>query len=71
MGDIENAIVYLTKALSIDSNSTFAYYNRAFAKYLSSDFSGALADCEKLLAIDNQYPNAQILRSKVIIKMKN
>jgi tetratricopeptide (TPR) repeat protein len=70
MGDIENSIACFTKALAINPNYTFAYYNRAFAKYISSDYSGALADCEKLLSIDSQYTNAQVLKAEVIKKMK-
>jgi len=62
---LENAISCFNKAIEMDSTYTFAYYNRAYAKYILSDFSGALADCEKLLAMDSQYSNAHILKSKI------
>jgi tetratricopeptide (TPR) repeat protein len=70
IGEFENSIACFTKALEMDSNYTLAYYNRAFAKFISSDYTGALADCNKLLSLDNEYPNAQILRSKVMEKIK-
>jgi tetratricopeptide (TPR) repeat protein len=64
-GNFENAIDCFTKALAMDSTFTSAYFNRAYAKYILSDYSGALADCEKVLAIDNHYSNAHILKSKI------
>ncbi|MDR2972411.1 MAG: tetratricopeptide repeat protein [Bacteroidales bacterium] len=70
IGDIENSIVCFTKALEMDSNYTFAYYNRAYAKFISSDYAGSLSDCKKLLVLDSEYPNAQTLRSEVMKKME-
>ena len=64
--NFEKAIYCFTKAIETDSTNTIAYYNRAFAKYNSSDYVGALADCEKLLSIDSHYQNAHILKELII-----
>lgn len=64
-GDIEKSINCFTKAIEADSTYTMAYYNRAFAEYISSDYTQALSDCNKSLAIDSLYQNAQILKKEV------
>jgi len=63
-GKIERSIHCFTKAIELDSTYTFAYFNRAFAKYSKADFAGALVDCEKVLAIDPLYQKALILKEQ-------
>jgi tetratricopeptide (TPR) repeat protein len=70
MGNIENSINCFSQAIESDSTYTYALYNRAYAKYISFDYAGALIDCEKLLSIDSYYSNAQVLKSEIQKKLK-
>jgi len=69
-GEVEKSIDYLTKAIETDPTYTLAYYNRSFAKYISSDYTGALADCNTLFAIDSLYPNVRILKEQIKKNLK-
>jgi lipoprotein NlpI len=60
-GNIEKSIDCFSRAIDAEPTYTHAFYNRAFAKYISADYEAALADCEKLLALDPMYKNALIL----------
>jgi Flp pilus assembly protein TadD len=64
-GNIEKSIDCFTKAIETDSTYTIAYYNRAFAEYMSADYAKALFDCNKALAIDSLYLNVQVLKKEV------
>jgi Tfp pilus assembly protein PilF len=49
--DLEKALRYLNRALSLDSNSYLAYYNRAVAYDMLERLEEALADYDRALAI--------------------
>jgi len=70
----EQSLYCFTKAIETDSTYTPAFFNRAFAKYISADYSGALADCDKLLSIDSLYSKANVLKAtlqQIINSQKN
>lgn len=68
-GNNEKSIFCFTKAIDADSTYTFAYFNRAFAKYTSADYTNALVDCEKLLSIDSLHQKARILKEQCTKKL--
>ena len=49
--DHELAVYYYTEALKIKPNSSTAYNNRAWSKYLMGQCSGALSDANKAIAL--------------------
>ncbi|BDS13550.1 DUF7477 domain-containing protein [Aureispira anguillae] len=50
-GSQDLAIYYYTEALKIDPSHSIAYNNRAWAKYLSGQCHGALADADKSIQL--------------------
>jgi hypothetical protein len=62
--DFAGAIDDYSAALQYEQNAP-AHFNRAVAKFVSLDYAGALEDCDMLLAIDPQYPNAQALKTEI------
>jgi len=49
--DYELAVYYYTEALKIQPNNSTAYNNRAWAKYLMGQCSGALSDADKSISL--------------------
>tara|TARA_B100000768_G_C10918627_1_gene224671 strand:+ start:204 stop:422 length:219 start_codon:yes stop_codon:yes gene_type:complete len=45
--DYKGAIEDYNKAIEINPNYTYAYYNRGFAKYYLKDYNGACQDGRK------------------------
>jgi len=54
----KEAIESFGKALQIDPNSADAYYNRAGTRYHLGQYKDAIADYEKTLVLQPNYPNA-------------
>lgn len=57
-GKYKEAIQYYTKAIEVDPKNYICYANRAAAHLHLNDNAVAVIDCEKAIAINDQYPKA-------------
>jgi tetratricopeptide (TPR) repeat protein len=64
--DLEKALRYLNRALSLDSNSYLAYYNRAVAYDMLERLEEALADYDRALAIQPNHLASQHNRAVLL-----
>jgi tetratricopeptide (TPR) repeat protein len=56
--DIDGAIVDFDKAIDINPQSAFAYFNRGFAKGAQKNLEGAISDYSKVIEIDPKFTPA-------------
>ena len=65
----EDAIEDYTKAIEIDPNYHFAYFNRARVKYELGDYQGAIDDYSKIIEINPNHAFAYSNRARVKRKL--
>ena len=65
----EDAIEDYTKAIEIDTNYHFAYFNRARVKCKLGDYQGAIEDYSKIIEINPNHPYAYPNRARVKCKL--
>jgi tetratricopeptide (TPR) repeat protein len=70
-GFLEKALDEYAKAIEIDSNYSFAYYNRANIHYRTGNYSKALLDIEKCININIGDHKAIILRGLIFSSMND
>ncbi|MFC2137389.1 tetratricopeptide repeat protein [Bacteroidota bacterium] len=62
-----NVIKDFTKVVEMDPNFYFAYYNRAYVKYLTKDFNGAIDDFWNVLKQNENFTEAYYNRGLILI----
>jgi len=53
--DYKGALQDYNKAIELNTNYAYAYYNRGIAKYELKDYSGAIQDFTKAIELDPNY----------------
>lgn len=64
-GDINQAIANFNQAIRLDSNNSYAYYNRGYAQYLRGETDLAIADYSQAIKFDPDYVNSYISRGVI------
>jgi Flp pilus assembly protein TadD len=67
LGDKRGAILDYNRAISIDPQDAFAYYNRGVAKFELGDKQGAISDFDLAIAINPQ--DAQAYSNRGAVKL--
>jgi tetratricopeptide (TPR) repeat protein len=71
LGDKQGAILDYNRAITIDPQDAFAYYNRGVAKFELGDKQGAILDFDRVIAIDPQDAEAYSNRGAVKLALGN
>lgn len=65
------AIIYFTKALNIDSIAPYAFYNRALAKIQIEDFEGCVKDLNKAIQLEPKTKTYHLKRAGIFTKLQD
>ncbi|HYV92176.1 MAG TPA: tetratricopeptide repeat protein [Chitinophagales bacterium] len=65
------AVSLLNRAIEIDSSNPTLFLNRAKRKFAMKDLAGAKKDCEKVISLKPDYPQAYASLGSVYVQLKN
>jgi tetratricopeptide (TPR) repeat protein len=72
LGQLDDALTDLTQAIELDDEDVEAYFTRGTLRgYYRDDFTGALADFERIMEIDPDYANAYMLHGAIQSQLEN
>ena len=68
--DYDMALECYSKAISLNSSNSAAYFNRALVYLKKKVFNKALEDCDQAISLKSEYVKAYHRRAKVLIQLK-
>ena len=70
LGNYQEAVKYFNRAIEINPDQYLSYLNRSLAKYLLKDYIGAIADCDKALALRSGDKSALEIKANALNQIR-